>query len=815
FEFQYPLDKFLKEHTPFNIRDGEPAQHYTILLKQTFIKALVKEEVSLIFGIKAKIKIKTDRAKGISKAVDFDVKIKLSEDLGSDWLAIDFGTSAILAAFGNSDTAWSKDLAILHLQNRLAKISFNHEPTNASSLLTSSMMLLREGKEIYAESYEQSFIDISPNEDNLVENTHKRGLPYLRSLLGSSSLVEVNPNLDGLVYKEDEIQKSISIDSPPITDILKAVYWSLIKHITLPEIVARSGRLHQLVLTVPNSFTPVHIEKIKEGIYASVDRIKRLEFISESDAISFRYYDIRKRLTLNRNRAVQARIERKEIEYVLVCDVGASTIDLTYFSIEQKESQDKINILGRMSKNAAGNYFDFVIAYAIQQYTGFELIAHENLEVKIAVKNYIKDILKPLLANYDYPFSRAQMQKNIRLLPEHVAFDHLPEGQIYASPKVIFDTLIPIFRENSIELLEKFFILFGYEISDGKYPEIDTLILTGRASQLLSLQYQIENNTKQLSNNQELFVIKYITKSATDDFGLLEKKELKSMVTLGALSYAVQYRNQKQSALLIERNNLQAKYGLLYGNRLNYDVPWQFVELLSPNSESKGESIDPLTGQKIYTYMASSDLISVVGYIHFMFVMTYEPDPAEAYYNFKQDTYNTDYIFNMLEFDLDDLQLEENTYIKVHASINTENALTFRVTNQEGITLIRQTHHTLIRSNSVENDHFSRSLWPYGGQKFINVISLILSSANEYVSNNSFIKTNKTQVNLSETMLFEEKIDVFISSSLKEIEVTKEIVKELREYKLDVWWENEQVLIGLDVHQVFNKAIENSESVVI
>ena len=330
-----------------------------------------------------------------------DVLLKI--DLGSDWLAIDFGTSAIMAAFGNDKTVISPELRPIELMKQLLKLEgFDLEGENKEQdiavaeleynlnenmeLLPSSMILFRGYSDVMEQDstlfpfynekeYTECLINMVPKESDLARFSF--GLPYMKSLVGAKSLLEVDEKLKGFKYlgkisKDDDnyTPLTISEDRPSVMEIIQATYQILLKHFIIPSPELHNKPLNKIVLTIPNSYSPVHIKHIKDVIKETLPHIEmdNIAFVTESDAIAYRYYDQREIFNLNRPKASKEKLLAAKKEYVLVYDIGAGTIDLTYFSVEKTDKKDKISILGRLTKNSAGNYFDYVMCKAIEDH---------------------------------------------------------------------------------------------------------------------------------------------------------------------------------------------------------------------------------------------------------------------------------------------------------------------------------------------------------------------------------------------------------------------------------------------------------------
>lgn len=709
------------------INDGQKPIDLTISLRQTGIAELSEKVETFTFKFNISYTLKTDAQKsGKDFEENYSIKVPIRKDLGSEWLAIDFGTSAIVAAFG--DDAGDSSLLRINFETHLMRIKNTtlpeeneatsvpsldeasmaavHKLSNDKHLLPSAMILLQlpgeknkekeKEKEMFGERLEDCLVDISPNPETLAFFAKENGLPYLKSLIGAKSLLDGNRKLDGKKYLENindvKLLKTISVDGPPIIDIVKATYWVLLQHFIKPIVKQKGKALNKIVLTIPNSYTRVHINNLRESIIGAMSDLdpENVEFVSESDAIAFRYYAIRRTFSKIRKKP----IVQGAPEHVLVYDIGAGTIDLTYFSIEQEGDRKKINIIGQMSKNSAGNYIDYVIAHSMFEQLGItpDKIATLSSNQKGDIKAYVKDELKIQVANYKSGGTK-EIALNPKIQAELISYQ---QGSSQLDLSKLSAKLDEVFDENTDKLFNKFFNLFG---SEKKHP-LDTVIITGRSSRFPSLQDKIESTLKALSGNDDLFIIKN-GDSKDDGYGYIDEKELKTIVALGALHYAALFKSADRAGVDLKRPELQARYGLLYGNSIEKGKEWQFCELLSPKPK-KDTTKEP-------------ELIPVQGNTHFAFIQTYEEDPGGAYYNTETYEKNTDYITTIMEFSARDLdELGENiSHIKPKVLRHHDGEMIFSITDHNDQELIAQKDDTPLRTSLTESDSFVKSMWPY------------------------------------------------------------------------------------------------------
>ena len=777
--------------------------------------------------------------------VETSVDLKIRKDLGPEWLAIDFGTSAIVAAFGDDKASSDKELQIIPLKNQIKElykheggIEFQNEKDierNEKNLelqfdlgedpefLDSSVIFLRKEKPILGNDYLESFINLTPKKTELaiLKEFLERGIPYLKSLIGARNLIQVNENLHYFPYINRSNERTMVTEAnPKISDVLEATYSSFLKNFIIPSPNVGGGRVNKIVVTVPNSFTPVHLNQLKSSIYKALYQVdeENIEFISESDAIAFRYFNTKRILCRNRDPKITKRISEKREEYVLAYDIGAGTSDLTYFKIETKElnsfEKQKISIIGRMSHNKAGNYFDFKIAKAIENLKnkkGNSITIEKDLETKL----FIKNDLKPILAKY----SQSNIPNKIINISDNLLEEkynpHILKEKY--NPHEILKPLSETFKDITERLFDKFFQLFqpiedkGAEFKGP--PKLDTVLITGRSSQFVMLQDYIEDSLKKITFNKDLYFIKYSENKFQSGFGNLTRNELKRMGVLGALNYVTQYRNQRTSPVIVEKNRLQAKYGLLYGNFSNFDVDWKFEELLSPQTKADEKIIiDPITDQEIHTYSKTSDVLNILHDTHFLFVQTYEESPEKAFFDLDKNDYNNEYIIEMFQFTKE--QLRGITNIRLKITLDDRNEISLRVLGNNNQTLISFSHNTPLKTNLLTSGTFLDSMWP-----FIREVEKDRDKIKERKEKSEawIKKAEKVAIKdpFSEIITRPDRYDLFIFYNTEDKTKVGQLFEALQAEGIAIWWDHYEVGPDEDRAYTIENGMEVSKAILV
>ena len=427
--------------------------------------------------------------------------VELEKDPGSEWLCVDYGTSATVAVFGDGT---DNNFQLLELNNRNKEIIEERESErfrtprfeSGEYFLSSNIMLQSNTPSIDADSYDKSLVYLSPSEPRF----HATGfrLPYMKALVGYKNLPN-GENYSQFKYKIHKSDKNpVSFEEVPleVENIFKSTYRSLFQDY-ITKCIPKGKEVNKIVLTVPNTYTPHHIEYLRKTVKAEIPSLREdyIWFVSESDSIA--YYYLKNWGLFNKDR--KETYDSKK-EYVLVYDMGAGTLDLTYLSIEHSDSGDKkVSMLSKLGLNKAGNYLDYVLAEVLVDIYPEKfpkaILSHsdddtmQNLLGKL--KFFIKNELKPNLFELDsITFSAWNGQTIMGQDFENEEIDLT----LVRSNKIITNFI----DECTDNLFERFAKIGG--LIPDESP-IDTLIMTGRSIQFGNIKNRLKHKIDRVSSS--------------------------------------------------------------------------------------------------------------------------------------------------------------------------------------------------------------------------------------------------------------------------------------------------------------------------
>ena len=617
-----------------------------------------------------------------------------------EWLCVDYGSSAIVSMYkGKVLDLNSRRKEIFNKIGREHKewlLTNDTEPETNTPFISSEILfniitgndtenpissLCGEQAQDKLDYYNTS-VCLAPS-SNLLAANYLRMLPCLKLLVGNRYLPENNSyntfkyyreNPDGIVSavtvgeaKENEESSSLA----SINNLFDETYKVVFRHY-LSQLLPHIERVNRLVLTYPNSYTPDHL-KILKGIASDTFRYLRkgqLKFVSESDAVAAYYMDHWKEYNPTEN------IEDKE--NILVFDMGAGTLDITYLSkvFNPKDRSFIMEILGKIGVSKAGNYLDFVLASIVAEMGGRSMREFAKVDLptganadrtargRIELKNFVKNQLKPLL-------TEANRYRSL-------TFSYLSNDIEVSIGKVLDHK---DFKQYLSDVTYK--VLDGLKNYVGKQLTVDTIILSGRSVRLSPLQEVLSECISKLPS---------IRKDGPKLIDLAlpgESDRQKTAVVEGAVKFAGSYSSDN-SKVNIKSRRLYVSFGVAF-RRLGGE--WDYVQLANhsemPDTKEKGSK--------------GFETVEVPGLSHteeVRLVQTYLSEPQTLNALRKGDF---EYISVMNTFDISSFGGQDTLSMAV--SIDRHNQVALYVNGQPTVGITP-------KGVDIDNIITRRSIWP-------------------------------------------------------------------------------------------------------
>jgi hypothetical protein len=633
-----------------------------------------------------------------------EISFQVERDLGLGWLAVDFGTTAIAVAGPDRRGG----VALIDLQQSLRRLLDERDytpeqvPEFGTPFLSSNVQLLP-AHCFDAPSRAKSAVDLAPLWRDSARSRFP--LPHVKALLGTTVVPDLAGRLKEFVYRPvDGAELRVTAEYPIPTDaLLRETYARLLTDYVAPTLDETPPR--KVVISVPNGFTPRHAEQIRSLLGSRFPLFSReyVTFISESDAVTCFYVSNWHGLNHGRSSQEQEAL-RSGDEYVLIYDMGAGTLDLTYARIRaDADGRREVSILGHMGRSTAGDYLDYVIAMEIYEqhqdrflYPMFgPMVDPATLSARLRLKQIVQEQIKPALDSDGL----VKLVGEDAYWAEDVVVDL---GELRTSARVT-----DFLRESTTEVMENFFALFparpGQPHLHGTVP-LDTVVLSGRSTQWRLLGNAVANELKAWSGNDTLHVVDDLTPEAR-----------KSAVVLGASQFAMLYRRQTSgSPVRFMSRNLHARYGLLYRASRQPDR-FAFAELLNPSTHPV--STDPVMQNGMAIYRYDTDLHDAdPGDPDDNFVDLSQTPVAWFVQSFAADTAadanagRWEYITRMAEFDVELVGFKgRRDRVPARIVVDENNQITFRLGQVEDDPVAP------LRMNLNDSSTFRGGMWPFTG----------------------------------------------------------------------------------------------------
>lgn len=641
-----------------------------------------------------------------------------------EWLAIDFGTSAIVSEYGG-------ELLDLHkVKKGLFSDAASDTYEQGTPFLSSNLILRQNSKRtdlsqlasdtLNAEAFDQMALCLSPTSDTELANI-RTTIPYLKLIVGYDLLPNIQ-NYAGYSYSASDpatgqvrrmaLQergaggKPVNTPLARIDKIFEEVYRQLFRYYITPALTQKADnetpRMNQIVLTIPNTYTPEHIRRIEKIVREAFRHVhlRNVRFVSESDAVACFYQSNWAKLNAPLKRMQNKALMEKE--RVLVYDMGAGTLDLTLFTRTVSNESPHVKVFGKMGIAKAGNYLDCLLAKILSKKAKSLAVLTDPAAIgddadrlirAFELKECVKNTLKPKLSGSD---KQLTIKRNLNWgLRENVVYDIRKD--ILADPD--FQAYINACTSGLINNFFRFYSKKALAAGESDM-KIDTVLLSGRSTKLKPLRTALE---KALADYAAPGMKIVEISSATDEGDAFDKA--KTVVTEGALDYVTKYARDNDEAF--ESDSITACYGIIYRNTAGEE---KYLEIFNPH-DCTPTGVKEYNGLTVKTYSSPEHVVNLKNSESITLVQTYlvtgpDPDNPAICVSATEDEWkkgNREYISVMSEFSTSAFPNPEQTHISI--LVNERNELILRVNGLESEPNV----HTKIDINSESN---IMSLWP-------------------------------------------------------------------------------------------------------
>lgn len=534
------------------------------------------------------------------------VNFKVAQIASEEWLCVDFGSSAVVGAYGAgmSDEAGAAVDNIIKLKPRKEKCLLKCFPNlndaaqkirrtdvseSSDYLITSAVSI--DGVDIRGsmtaqytpDEFGKHAVCFSPSTGMHKQQNVTHVMPCLKTLMG-------HDKLPANVIPED--LKKRGLEEVEVNHIFEAVYRQLFGCFLGEE----AASAQKLIMSVPNTYSPIHLDILKNIAKGCMPNLRPdyTNFISESDAVAC-YYLANQLAFCNNSGIAPADLANSN---VLVYDMGAGTLDLTYFKQSKVDNRVKISIEGKMGVSKAGNYLDYVLAEIIIDLISKSLddstyygelhldgadgakafkselsgllslkLTPDKYALAIPLKNYVKS-MKPLLNSSDKPLPT---DGNLKLLGHSV--DSILKT--YTVNDVLSHRKFRDFlKETTESVFKNFASLFS---PNGNTLKVDVVIFSGRMTGILALRNAVKEALNVfMPSSEEVDRCRYADLASKRfveiDEVVTDVTDLKTVVVDGAMAFCTQFQ-RGAGQYQFKNRNLYATYGLIL-KRTDGGVAW-------------------------------------------------------------------------------------------------------------------------------------------------------------------------------------------------------------------------------------------------
>lgn len=467
-----------------------------------------------------------------------------------EWLGVDFGTSSVVALYGNAtDLVEGRDQKFIRNLEEIKRKGLNvafqkaskefRNVTDEKVFINSKIVLGNDfangNKQVESfKDYPEGAILFSPGD----QFDYNKLLPSLKSMMGYEKV----PRRRG--------QDDIMVD-----EVYELAYRQLF-NLYLKQL-SGNDPIEKIVMTYPNTFATKHVEQLRNLAKECLPTLRDnyIVTLSESDAVAYRYLMRRTKVALLKH-YVAKDLDRN----VLIYDMGAGTLDLTYLNKVVEDGKCKIDIKGKFGISKAGNYLDYVLAQIVvdicnihgfhdvnnqsfDNYLSLDANRTGDIETFFKLKSYVKDKLKPILAELEsiHYVSPSRMMPDWEMIDGEERLSQVPLLEVLKNNK-----FVEFIDDVSTKVINGCNKLFG------GLKDVDVVVFSGRMSSMKMIREAVKEALGTITNMKYVIDVDIAEgyKEELDYSPLLVRK---TAVIVGALNFVENFIGNDDFVLLPRR----------------------------------------------------------------------------------------------------------------------------------------------------------------------------------------------------------------------------------------------------------------------
>lgn len=604
----------------------------------------------------------------------FIYKVLLTTVSTSPWLCVDFGTSAIVAASASFDQG-APNISLINLnerKNRLLSAAFPDKKSNKDEegVLINSIFCLNPSPDMGHPFDSVTGIDIdfkkytfllSPGDDVLNADYMA---PNLKLLMGYDKIPNIFPviqqsyqyaaqeGVDGqglpIIHKYSLIEDGYPTELMHLEKITNIIYLQLFKHYLRNTADKVQQRIERLVMTVPNTYTPLQLDFIRRIARKALPELRPEEFhlVSESDAVAC-YYLYKREVLLKQMKKTDPSIYNNTEHRVLIYDMGAGTLDLTLMQTTKEQDSLSVKMLGKLGVSKAGNYFDHVLGQILvkaaqNEVTSINILGSDEDRRKNGAEHLSNLIEMDSRNGLGSPKERLALKAYIKKMKKQLNEDgkthliDLPEDNeiakwaYSAGINYNFNALcVEDIRKDKIyedyitsvttNLLKDFEAYVRQTNTDFQLQQIDIVVFSGRSTQLIDIRRNVK---EALNNNPNIYYVDLITETSSKDVdtnikGGEQSTKLKTVVAEGAY-HSINFMDNSNK-IAIDTRKFFATFGLVQYDRTRVGRR-KWIPLIQAQIPCKDKGIE---SEEDNSYISVTRKIIVNGNRYIDFIQSY------------------------------------------------------------------------------------------------------------------------------------------------------------------------------------------------